>query len=567
MACGAVYSNAPAATAGTAATKIKNRYTLDEMINERHGVTRFKATDSQTGQQVALLKSPAGGASGEVTPGFDVELPGGAWPSIAWEKNLLDKAKHPALPRCLDHFSEDGHEYLIEEIPTGEVLWNCWDDAEINWATKWGWLKGIAEALHQLHQVPAIIEGLRPDLVTITPQGQAMINDLADLLPLPLPPNPPIRGTFYTAPEVATARDSTDVRSDHYGFGGMLYALTLGVDLTEKDFDKTGAAKNFIARFPDVHPLMARLVMKTFVRDPLGRFPTDEKKDPTGSLELINFLENCRRNYDQGRLEISSWTTTGIVRTGNEDAFALLHATESRLDDISEYALLIICDGMGGYEAGEIAAQLAIATLRKLVIGHKMFAALRGEPHPSHTEFKAEELKKLFYEALKETNKVVFEAPTQKPPIGKRGMGCTADIVFTDGRQLVIGHVGDSRVYQLKDGRLQQVTRDQTLVNRLVELGQISAEEAENHPRKNELQQAVGGRKDVEPAVYSSTCKAGDWLLITTDGLVNHIKNDEIQEMFQMEAPSAEVAARRLVNFVNLRGATDNSTVITVRIS
>ena len=76
------------------------------------------------------------------------------------------------------------------------------------------------------------------------------------------------------------------------------------------------------------------------------------------------------------------------------------------------------------------------------------------------------------------------------------------------------------------DHQYSAANRDQTLVNRLVELGQISQEEAENHPRKNELQQAVGGRRDVEPAVYSATMKPGDWILVTSDGLINHIKND-----------------------------------------
>jgi protein phosphatase len=134
-----------------------------------------------------------------------------------------------------------------------------------------------------------------------------------------------------------------------------------------------------------------------------------------------------------------------------------------------------------------------------------------------------------------------------------------------DGYNIVVGHVGDSRTYQLSQGRLTQITRDQTLVNRLVELGQISQEEAENHPRKNELQQAMGGRADVEPAVYSAKLRPGDWVLVTSDGLINHIKNEEIQEMFQLEAYSADTAARRLVNFANLRGATDNTTVVVIR--
>ena len=144
-------------------------------------------------------------------------------------------------------------------------------------------------------------------------------------------------------------------------------------------------------------------------------------------------------------------------------------------------------------------------------------------------------------------------------------LGCTAEVVYVDGRNVVVGHVGDSRTYHLHDGRLIQLTRDQTLVNRLVELGQLTAEEAENHPRKNELQQAVGGQPDVEPGVYHGTLKPGDWVLVCSDGVSNHVKDRELAQMLQGEAVSAEMAARRLVNLVNIEGATDNATIVVVR--
>src|SRR5262249_61654594 len=84
--------------------------------------------------------------------------------------------------------------------------------------------------------------------------------------------------------------------------------------------------------------------------------------------------------------------------------------------------------------------------------------------------------------------------PASRSGAGRRGMGCTAEAVYVDGYNVVVGHVGDSRTYHLHEGRLIQLTRDQTLVNRLVELGTLSAEEAETHPRRNELQQAIGGQ-------------------------------------------------------------------------
>ena len=109
------------------------------------------------------------------------------------------------------------------------------------------------------------------------------------------------------------------------------------------------------------------------------------------------------------------------------------------------------------------------------------------------------------------------------------------------------------------------MTRDQTFVNRMVELGQMTPEEAEHHERKNELQQAVGVRVEIDPAVYHGQLKRGDWVLVCSDGLTNHISNAELEKMLTREAASAEEAARRLTNMVNKAGATDNSTIVVVR--
>ena len=170
-------------------------------------------------------------------------------------------------------------------------------------------------------------------------------------------------------------------------------------------------------------------------------------------------------------------------------------------------------------------------------------------------------------DALKHANKEVYTAG-RTPGRGKRGMGCTAECVYVDSRNVIAGHVGDSRVYHLHKGRLIQLTRDQTLVNRLVELGQLTAAEAEDHPRKNELQQAIGGQPDVNPGIYAGKLQRGDWVLVCSDGLTNHINHKELESMLTREAAnSAEEAARRLLNLVNLRGATDNATIVVVRAS
>jgi protein phosphatase len=487
-----------------------------------------------------------------------------SWPSIAWEANLLARTQHPVLPRVLDRFREGEFEYLIEEAPLGRNLWDAWEDRTVPAGKRFGWLKELAESLDQLHRRGAILEGLRPDIVVVSAQGQARLTDLSELLPLPLPAEAPIRGTYYTAPELVLAGDRADARADLYGFGALLYALYLGRELTELDFELQGVPKAFLDRFPDAHPLFGRLVSKTLCRDLALRFPTEEgsKDDPTGFQELLLLLEFCGQQLDRARLEIAAWSTTGIVRSGNEDAFCVLSTSNCREDNANDAALILLADGMGGHEGGEVAAALALDTMRQFLLQQPALAHLTGALQT--TRAKTEEYQDLLDAALKEANERVHSAARANSP--PKQMGCTAEAVYVDGRQIIIGHVGDSRTYHFHEGRLLQLTRDQTWVNRMVDLGALTAKEAEEHPRRSEIQQAIGGHARVEPALYHAELTPGDWIIVCSDGLFNPLTAESIRHLLQSSA-SAEAAARRLVNAANLHGATDNATVVVVKVT
>jgi protein phosphatase len=591
-----VAASTPQGSSGSAPNGyLKGRYDIIGLVSERSGVSRYHGRDLGEAEPIPVVivqyrlpqmvepepepepvdgQLPEAGfaevSEDEFMPTFEEPLPmaAPAGPSgLGWERALLE-AGHPALPRLLDSFAEGGCEYLVEELPQGQVLWNAWDEPGADATVQYGWLKQVAEGLERLHQGGAIIEGLRPDHITVTPAGQAKIADLSGLLPFPVPPGTPVRDNLYTAPELLLNPQQTDARADLYSFGAVLYSLVyLGHALEEKDFEKPFSPHQLTDRYPDAHPGLCRLINKTFCRDLNTRFPTDEagKEDPTGFRELIRTLEVCQRTFDRPRMDIAAWTTTGMVRTGNEDAFAFLHAVTAGQDDLSEYALVLLCDGMGGYEAGEVAAALAIASLRKYLLEQPMFAALAGKEPPPAGTFSTDGCKKILKDALRHANKEVFTA-SRAPGKGRRGMGCTAEAVYIDPLHVIVGHVGDSRTYHLHAGRLAQLTRDQTLVNRLVELGQLTEAEAEDHPRKNELQQAIGGQPDVEPGIYEGKLRRGDWVLVCSDGLTNHVPTADIEKMLMREtATSAEEAARRFLNLVNLRGATDNATVAVVR--
>jgi protein phosphatase len=598
--CGLVFPTATAtpATVPPPAGRLKGRYELGQALGKRGEVERLQAFDFGAGtaepvpvivvrvaltaatqlipDEAAAIPMAMPADDDDILPSFEEptafalpiteNLPSmAAWPSVAWEQAVLEKARHSALPAVLDSFTDDQIEYLVIEQPRGQPLWDAWDEPAATAALRFGWLKELADGLHNLHQAGAIVESLVPELIVVTATGRVRLTETGGLLPFPLPAGAPLRPSLYTAPELVLAGEQVDARADLYGFGALLYVLHVGRELTEMDFERPGVPKAFLPQFPDVHPVFGRLVTKTFCREVMTRFPTDEafRDDPSGLNELKHTLEVCRQSLDNVRLDVAAWTTTGMVRTGNEDAFALLHAIDSRQDELGESVLVLLADGMGGYEAGEIAAAQAIQAMRRYLLEQKPFALLAGDTSANHEAFDLETTRQLLRTALREANAQIFTAA--RAGVGRRGMGCTAEAVYVNGRHVVIAHVGDSRTYHLHEGRLTQLTRDHTLVNRLVELGTLTPEEAAIHPRRSELQQALGGHADVDPALYHGTMKPGDWIVVCSDGLSNHITPTELQDMLLSEAASAEMAARRLVNFANIKGATDNASVVVVR--
>jgi serine/threonine protein phosphatase PrpC len=625
--CGYIFAvdSGAAGPAGVPTGLIGGRFQLTEQIGERDGVQRFRARDVGNPedpvpviivrQAASAPEDPASDSESKTreSSAFDFDLAEVAeqateqmplppdrtrWPGVAWEQGVLLRAAHLSLPRLIYALAEDGFDYLIEEVPVGTPLWDAWDREGVTNRERFTWLMQLAEALDRLHFAGAIVEGLRPEMVIVSPTGIAILADLTDLLPLPLPGDVPLRGGFATAPELLLTPTEADERADMYSFGALMYSLLMGHELTDLDFTLTGMPRPFLERVPDANPFLARVLAKTFVREPAHRFPTDDGSitDPTGFRELIHALDACRQNLDRVRVDVAAWSTTGIARHGNEDAVAVYHTGEGRMEHADEGALIVLADGMGGMESGEVAAALTLQTVRQYLFAAPPFAAsLPPTPPPDDSPAPTEapdaateapEPKSPFpplppadvnspdrtedahgeriVAALKEANRLVFE--TARTHAGARGMGCTAEVVLIDGPTAIIGHVGDSRVYRMRRSKLSQVTRDQTIVGRMVELGQLTEKEAETHPRRSELQQAIGGRPDVYPDIYSVTLEPGDWLLVCSDGLSNQISLAAMQAVFR-ESRNAERAARRLVNTALADGAMDNVSVAVVRVS
>jgi protein phosphatase len=258
------------------------------------------------------------------------------------------------------------------------------------------------------------------------------------------------------------------------------------------------------------------------------------------------------------RLDIAGVTSIGRERSRNEDSFLVQHLTWSDLNENHQLALVIVADGMGGHAGGDQAARLALRT-----VGTTLAPLLTGALSTQQREVTRAGLANSIDLAIKEANRVVHQAAAADRRY--KGMGATAAVVVVWNGRVVIGHIGDCRVYHQHAGHLKQVTRDQTLVNRMVELGQLTPEEAAGHPESNQVLQAIGTRTAIEPARYKLKLAPGDWLLVACDGLHGQVDDATIQATVSKAPPSAALLAGRLVGLADQAGGADNCTVVAVR--
>ncbi|HKI93001.1 MAG TPA: Stp1/IreP family PP2C-type Ser/Thr phosphatase, partial [Gaiellaceae bacterium] len=225
---------------------------------------------------------------------------------------------------------------------------------------------------------------------------------------------------------------------------------------------------------------------------------------------------------------------TGRKRRRNEDSYVVAPP------------LFAVADGMGGAQAGEVASKLAAAVLEAPADG-----ALAG----------TERLAAL----IREANRRVFERSTVDPATS--GMGTTMTVALAEGRVVAIGHVGDSRAYLLRGGRLEQLTEDHSLVNELLKTGKLSPEEAEVHPQRSVITRAVGTDPEVDVDAFTVDAEDGDVFLLCSDGLTDMVEDEDILDLLARHADDLDRATRALIGAANRGGGEDNVTAVAFRIA
>ncbi len=239
-------------------------------------------------------------------------------------------------------------------------------------------------------------------------------------------------------------------------------------------------------------------------------------------------------------MHVTGVTNKGKERSRNEDS---CYAVQD-----SDLALLVVADGMGGHQAGNVASEIAVST------AEKYWESINRDKPLSDREAK-DLVKDLIIEA---NQSVISEADNS---FDKRGMGTTLTVGLLSGNRLTIGHIGDSRAYLVNSDRIELLTRDHSLLEQLIESGQVRPEEAKNHPKRHVLTRALGASSELQIDIIDYDIEPGSALLLCTDGLTNLVEDHEILTVVTGQK-DPQLQAESLIALANARGGHDNITVV-----
>jgi protein phosphatase len=232
-------------------------------------------------------------------------------------------------------------------------------------------------------------------------------------------------------------------------------------------------------------------------------------------------------------------TDVGIVRSGNEDNYLML----------SDRGIFIVADGMGGHAAGEVASEMAVRIISREL------GSLRGQTD--------EQVGERLRQSIRAANEAIFGRTLAEHD--KRGMGTTVTVLALLPNRYLIGQVGDSRAYLLRDGELLQLTKDHSYVQEQVDAGLLTPDQARVHPYSNVITRCVGAGMDVTPDIYFGNLQNGDLVLLASDGLTGMLEDEQLLKIMLSEG-GPQKWVDRMISEANRRGGLDNITAIVVRI-
>lgn len=451
----------------------------------------------------------------------------------------LTEIHHPALILPQERCEQDGRAYVITPSQSGLPLSQRIGRTSEREAAGWG--VQLCQAVEVLHRHGLLCVELPPENILLDKTGRLHLTQFDAIRLKDTLVEHPVLTDGYAAPEAYKAQTLNEA-ADVFALGACLYAVLVGKRLPVEGWAVQPEPPVF---YPEkvLTPEFERIVSKALA------FESTERYADLHALKH-DLLALSRSVHIR-----SAWQTdVGQARDHNEDAVLVKEIGQGTIAGDDFRGLYIVSDGMGGAEAGEVASQIAIQTVARHV--EVAWAESKAEE-----EVEAAAWEGCLREAVAAANTQIVQYGKDHPEAA--GLGATIVVALIRAGQLALAWVGDSRVYLLENGVLHQLSHDHSLVARLVEIGQLTEEEALTHEHRNVLIRSLGSKENVKVDTLSQPLKRGVRLLLCSDGLTSHVLDPAIADIVSRHRTPHE-AALELTVAANTGGGSDNTSVVVV---
>ncbi len=431
--------------------------------------------------------------------------------------NLPDEAARTLLPELIDQVTDNGQSLVVlNDSGRGPII------PPLDETLALGVGAALARLLAALHAEGRILGRITPVNLEALAAGKTRLRGVSGM------------------PRMAEDGRDAAVRADLADLAELLEQLTETPRTTQRLNEDEAATA--VSADSDSLPTVLRELRTGAISsatDLAGRLQAivDERTRPLALRQIVG-----------------AHTDTGVVRDHNEDSYLTLSLGLDNDNQRQGWGIYIVSDGMGGHAAGEVASSLAIRGAAELLISAYLTRAIAHDAAYDEVEART-----LVRQALLQANEaIIAEARAQG-----NDMGATMTMALISGDRALIGNVGDSRTYLYREGKLRRISKDHSLVMRLVELGQIADDDIYTHPQRNAVLRSLGDKSNVEVDIFAERLRPGDALLLCTDGQWEMTRDPEMERILAREAnPQARCEA--LVSAANQAGGEDNISVVLI---
>lgn len=429
---------------------------------------------------------------------------------------VQDGAARAVLPAIWDQVEADGRILvLLQDSGRGPVALPLDETAALRVGLD------LARLLVALHSQGLVLGAVQPTNLEVTAAGEPRLRQ--------------VPGMRQLTDEERGAAISADLRD----LAALIEALTDTPRTTQRlEEDAALAAAN--------EPNLTTILRQV-------RTETIEKADDLAERLEALLLERTRPLALRQR--VGALSDTGIVRDHNEDSLFTLNLSMDNTSIVRSWGLYIVADGMGGHAAGEVASGLALRGAAELILSEYLPPNLNIEAN-----YDEQQVRELVRRAALQANEYVIREAHARG----NDMGSTLTMALVIGDRAIVANVGDSRTYLYREGKLRRISRDHSLVMRLVELGQIDDEDIYSHPQRNAVLRSLGDKSDVEVDLFSERLHPGDALLLCSDGQWEMTRDPEMERLISKYDDPQQVC-QELIKAANQAGGEDNITAVLVR--